>query len=292
MGLSLTSPRFSLRTVEIGEVEQALQEIGHVVLDDVWRLSYLEHLHSCAERAYELLADRLAEAADPTVVRVFSRLRGSEEEEFLLELERSGLLAVLRALVGGDVVINQGHHVVRRQDPALRGGMTFQIPHTDTQLSGSGVHGRTLTVWTPLVDCTDDRRSRLLLLHRRETTEGLFWEQERAGYLYATNPLERERERVEAEYSRIYADRQCYAPPVKLGSIVLFEAHVFHGTYFSADMDQVRYSMDFRLSGTYTPSPKLSPEQISEYLSGVIWRRGAYVGEGVPDAGSHPKPSP
>jgi hypothetical protein len=192
------------------------------------------------------------------VLSGFHGLFGPPDEALLIsEFERSGMIGQLRGVFGADPVLNRDQHAVRRDDP-IRNVMGFVGLHNDYQLGSMGVGG-SLTLWTPFVPCVDERQSRLLMLHLgEEAPVGQF----SLGYEIARrDPLT-----VQAQYEHLFATQRCYAPYVDLGSAILFDSTVYHGTYRPAQADQVRSSMDFRVSPPYTVT---NPD-----LRGVIFRGG------------------
>lgn len=287
---SLKSPRFSLHEANWGDVEWDLDACGHVVLDDVWSVRYLDALCSLARRAFDAAEARFGagESASPSetatylsgctgfdglpppdVDRITRRWRiEALDAEFFSEFARSGLPSLYRHLLGGDFAVGRSERVVRRVDP--RFPLRFAGLHCDGQLgslSSQGLHSqRELTLWTPLVDCSADDVSRLLLLQRGEGFKDLFSDDEKldaAGVPYLPIQLKPHHEPegsadsdhqlalVHRHYERVFQNRHCYAPVVPLGSAILFDADIWHGSYLSPGMFRVRISMDFRAVGEY-----------------------------------------
>src|SRR5262249_54189590 len=75
---------------------------------------------------------------------------------------------------------------------------------------------------------------------------------------------------LDEQFERIYRERRCYAPPVPLGSAVLFEHCILHGSYRTSKMMTPRYSLDCRAVGEYRPGRETAP------FKGVIFRTGIY----------------
>ena len=55
-------------------------------------------------------------------------------------------------------------------------------------------------------------------------------------------------------FERIYAAKRCFAPHVPLGSSILFEHEIVHGSYRHSQMTIPRFSLDFRATGIYRRS--------------------------------------
>jgi hypothetical protein len=143
----------------------------------------------------------------------------------------------------------------------------FSGLHTDGQLhycSERGINSkREFTIWTPLQDCTGDTTPRLLLLHRGDTYCDVFSTQESVtdegnSYLpvqlrpqLAAASLEGVADRLDQMFERLYRSKRCYAPAVPLGSAILFDHNIVHGSYRHRGMVTPRYSLDFRVVGIY-----------------------------------------
>src|SRR5262249_5244731 len=249
MALSLESPRFSLRTAAFADIEKTLNELGHVVLDDAWNPQYLENLQAGAKARFEADDARMnghfgqfpnevveMYLGGHSTLEQIATITGKNFEvldrEFYSEFERTGLPALLRHLLRGHFVLDRSERVVRRTDP--RYPVRFTGLHYDGQLHSCARRGlnsqREFTLWTPLVTCVDDQTPRLLLLHRGDAVD--FAAKEAGGF----DPIQlkprqvRDEEQylakvgsLDEQFERIYRERRCYAPPVPLGSAVLFE---------------------------------------------------------------------
>lgn len=261
MPLSYESPRFNLRTADLTDVKQNLETVGHIIFDGLWNERFLTGLRAFAEDNF---------AATPTRATHYDGTLSPElDREFLLELERSGLPAVLRYLLSGDFVVSRTERVLRRADASVPA--QFSGLHRDGQLrfcSARGINSKgEFTIWTPLLDCTDDLTPRLLLLHRGDEFTNVFSENDSVSdegnsYLpvalrpqLAADGLETVAERLDTMFEKLYAARRCYAPKIPFGSAVMFNHDVVHGSYRRRNMTTPRYSLDFRAVGVYRPSP-------------------------------------
>jgi hypothetical protein len=260
MALYLESPRFDLRAAALSDVETALETIGHAVLDGLWNQPFLTRLRIFAQDNF---------AASPGGATHWDgTLPPALDHEFFLELERTGLPALQRHLMGGDFVVSRTERVIRRADATIPA--QFSGLHRDGQLrycSERGINSkREVTIWTPLQDCSDDGTPRLLLLRRGQNFDDVFSTRETVsdeGNTYlpiglrpqlAATGLEAAADRVDAMFEQLYVAKDCYAPHVPFGSAVIFNHDVVHGSYRHRGMTTPRYSLDFRTVGVYRPS--------------------------------------
>jgi hypothetical protein len=285
MALTIESPRYSLRTASFSDVERTLNELGHVVLDEAWNYRYLEALHARAKSKFEAddalyggrfdqFPDSLIEQylgghtnLDEVVIKQGDRIASvkAADHEFFFEFERSGLPALLRHLLNGNFILGRSERVIRRTDPRFE--VRFTGLHQDGQLrycSSRGINSqKEFTIWTPLQPCVDDDTPRLLLLDRREQ------QLELDSGIHKITLLKQEQIRDESKYlteigwldeqfDRIYSKYQCFAPRIPIGSVVLFEHCVQHGSYRNSKMKTPRYSLDCRAVGEYRKSKENS----------------------------------
>ncbi len=296
MTLSLNSPRFSLRTARFEDVDAALADTGHAVLDDAWNLDFLRNMHDVVTRKYadedRRYAGRLHEMSREEALPYLggaiyfqnlfdlSTREGQIadtllERSFFSEVDRSGLPGLLRHLFShGDFMIGRTEFVLRRYEPRTM-PLCFVMLHDDYQFgvcarAGLASH-RAVTIWTPLQACTDDKISRLLLLHRGEGYKDLFTEKERIA-AHECYGLDRDPSKVDPFFQRIFDRRRCYAPYVPFGSSIVFDHQVIHGTFRLPGMDRPRYSMDFRAVGEYRTTPD------NAFITGRIYRNATYQG--------------
>jgi hypothetical protein len=264
MPLTFDSPRFSIRDAAFPEIESKLDRVGHVVLDGLWNPNFLTRLRNFGEKHFR------DDATGGTHLPDVRGLPGWNDREFFAEIERSGLPAILRHLLRGDVVVSQHERVVRRADATVTG--IFSGLHFDGQLracSDEGINStREFTIWSPLVDCTSEATPRLLLLQRGQNFADVFSAKDQVtdgGIKYLPTQLRPTVEadglngaasQLDAMFERIYAARQCYAPRIPLGSAVLFEHNIIHGSYRKSGMTVPRYSLDFRAVGVYRKTEK------------------------------------
>lgn len=188
------------------------------------------------------------------------------EREFFFEFERSGAPALLRELLGGDFFVGISERVIRRADAAV--ATRFSGLHQDGQLgpcSRAGINSkREFTIWTPLVDCTDEETPRLLLLQRGQTFANVFSEAEHvedrgARFLpIQLRPHEDGKvlndfggDDLDQMFARIYNSTTCFAPRIPLGSAIFFDRDIVHGSYRHSRMRVPRFSLDFRVTGSY-----------------------------------------
>jgi hypothetical protein len=300
MPLSINSPRVDFRTGDFTEVDNALSTIGHVVLDNVWNKNYLSEVYLRSKQRYEKDDARYSGHFDKYhKVAIDSYLGGhldfeqlrhesvsnylkDIEKEFFIEYQRAGLVPLMQLLFSGSFMLGRSERVVRRADPKFPARFTGL--HTDGQLnacSQKGIHSkRELTLWTPLNSVEDDSKPRLLLLDKKETSfldifnpEELI---ENFGVKYLPIQLkpfqiknetaywEKNSDDVKNFYSRLFANKECYAPYLPLGSSILFSKEVIHGTYILNTMEEARYSFDVRMVGEYKVDG--SNAQYSGYL--------------------------
>jgi hypothetical protein len=271
MALTTESPRFSLRSAKLAEIDAAISEIGHAVIDDVWNPSFLSTVHALARKKYEDDDRRyLGHFSDypKAVIDVYlgscnyleSVSNGQDLREiYFSELDRSGLPALLRELLKGDFFVDESERVIRRTDP--RFPLRFIGLHKDGQVgpcSRAGINSkRELTIWTPLQDCTDDDTPRLLLLHRGDDIYDLMSADELAPVVLHADVQKFETSSgslADGAFDRIYEARRCYAPKVPLGSCIIFEHDIVHGAFRTSKMQTPRYSLDFRIVGRYRPT--------------------------------------
>jgi hypothetical protein len=260
MALCFDSPRFNLRDAPLADIEQSINDVGHVVLDGLWNRQFLGRLHDFAVTNFATSSKR--------ATHFDGVLPPDHDREFFTEFERSGLPALLRHLLSGDFVVSQTERVVRRADATVPA--QFSGLHMDGQLrycSDRGIHSkREFTIWTALQDCARDDTPRLLLLHRGDTFADVFSSQEAVAdegnsYLpielrpqMEAAGLERAADRLDQMFDRLYEAKRCYAPPIPFGSAVLFEHNIVHGSYRRRNMVTPRYSLDFRVVGVYRPA--------------------------------------
>ena len=257
MALSFDSPRFNLREASLAEIEQSINDVGHVVLDGLWNHKFLSRLHDFAVTNFTTSSER--------ATHFDGVLPADLDREFFTEFERSGLPALVRHLLSGDFVVSQTERVVRRADATVPA--QFSGLHMDGQLrycSDRGIHSkREFTIWTALQDCTGDDTPRLLLLQRGDTFADVFSSQEAVadeGNTYfpielrpqmEAAGLEAAADRLDQMFERLYEAKRCYAPPIPFGSAVLFEHNIVHGSYRRRNMVMPRHSLDFRVVGVY-----------------------------------------
>ena len=168
------------------------------------------------------------------------------------------------------------------------------------QLSTSAYRtNRELTLWTPLVSCAKDNVQRLLLLHRGEDLKGIF---QRSDHIVTRDvsylPIRlrpdaiREEKKfshlipvIQEQFQRLYSAKSFYSPHVPLGSCILFDSDIWHGTYLEKNMSEARYSLDFRAVGEYRI------DDASKAHTGRIYRlKGAqhFVDEECPPSNHQP----
>jgi hypothetical protein len=304
MALTTESTRYSLRTASLSDVECTLDEIGHVVLDEVWNYRYLETLRARAKSKFErddALYDGRFDQFPASLVEQYLGGHTNLDEitlgpaqgdgpasikaadrEFFFEFERSGLPALLRQLLNGNFVLGRSERVIRRTDPRFE--VRFTGLHQDGQLrfcSSRGINNnREFTIWTPLQPCLDDDTPRLLLLHRREQ------QLEIDGDIHKVTLLKQQQVRdertyvteigsIDDQFNQIYRKYQCFAPRIPIGSVVLFEHCVQHGSYRTSTMKTPRYSLDCRVVGEYRKSKE------NAGYNGVIFSSASYPSQTV-----------
>ena len=127
-----------------------------------------------------------------------------------------------------------------------------------------------LTVWTPLSNCTDKKTPRLLLLdqkHSQTEIEKLLEENENVNlkknnlgnFFVFIKPYQIKeeldlnliRKLTFKKFKKIYESKKCFAPYIPLGSSIVFKNNVLHGSFITKEMKNVRYSMDFRVCGDF-----------------------------------------
>jgi len=261
MPLTLDSPRFSARDVDAAAIEDAIDRVGHVVIDDLWDVFFLLKLHDFAARHFQ------SEQTGSTHLPDVRGMAGWDENEFFDRIRKSSLPGVLRHMQRGDFVVSESERVIRRANAAVT--TLFSGLHADGQLrccSDEGIRSkREFTIWTPLVDCTGEDTPRLLLLHRDQHFYGVFSTDEQISdegipyFPLQLRPVLHSKglqadgaaQQLDRMFERLYDARQCYAPHVPLGSAVLFEHNIVHGSYRHSGMTRPRYSMDFRAVGEY-----------------------------------------
>lgn len=188
------SPRFDLQLATYIEIETALSDVGHCVLEGVFNEEYIAKLRSGVERYYknqdELFSKNLSGLSLADIDRHISsfdgfhniadaiddisnmwggsRRRKRHLRTFLNNVKRSRIVSVFQYLFGDEFVVFQSEHCVRRLDPAYP--LRFNGVHCDGQLGAASSKGintqRELTVWAPLQHVMDDNCSRLLLFKR------------------------------------------------------------------------------------------------------------------------------
>jgi hypothetical protein len=298
MPLTTESPRFSLRAADFADVARAIDTVGHAVLDDVWNPHYLSALHERAKTAFETDDDRFMGKFDefpPTLIEQYlgghsnldslSLAAGLDpvscDSEFFLEMERTGLPALLRHFHGCDVVVGRSERVVRRADPRFR--VRFTGLHHDGQLGPCSRNGiaskREFTIWTPLQPCIDEDTPRLLLIHRDDGVPVPEIEADpEVGHpiLLKLKQVRNEDEYLHSVgsfdemFEHVYRNARCYAPHIPIGSAILFEHVVYHSTYLTSAMKTPRYSLDVRSVGEYRRAKE------NRTYDGVIYRSGAF----------------
>ncbi|MGH6967670.1 MAG: hypothetical protein ACREEN_01005 [Stellaceae bacterium] len=261
MALSFDSPRFSLRTADFCEIDSAIENVGHAVLEDVWNPLFIAAMLAAAKQKYagddayysEKL-DKLPLGKKGTYLQGVTNLPSDFHDTFDRELERSGITALLRQLFHGSFVIDRSERAIRRVDPAMP--VMFTGLHHDHQLepciaAGKRSH-RAVTMWTPLHACLDDLTPRLLLLRKGQTLSDGFAPAIRLGgslgYMDANSA------QFSTAFDRIYEAFDCFAPRVPSGGMIIFDHRVVHGTYRTPPMTTTRYSIDCRAVGEYRVS--------------------------------------
>jgi hypothetical protein len=274
MAVSLESPRFSLRSASFGDIEAALATVGHAVLDDVWNPLFLAEAREAALRAFAAPAQQ--DVGYVAFTELFPGPIKDAHDRLFRELERSGLPALLKHLLAGDVVVDHNNIFVRRADvaPPIR----FTGLHRDGQLqklARSGINSTgEFTTWTPIVDCTSDDLPRLLLLHRDEQFNlSMFEGTDRvdgAFHPIQLRPRDMAAEAArgeeiaaatERQFDRLFEQHRCYAPHVPVGSVVIFVHSVTHGSYIRRSMTHTRLSFDFRTVGVYAVEAETPPNR-------------------------------
>jgi hypothetical protein len=279
MPLTTESPRFSLRVAAFDDIEKAIGSVGHVVLDDVWNSNYIRTLYGRAKATWQANDERFIGKFDQfAAVLIEQYLSGhtdldslsstagldctAGDNEFFVELERSGLPALLRRLHRCDIVFGRSERVFRRADP--RFPIRFTGLHHDGQLGPCSRNGLAskleFTIWTPLQPCADEDTPRLLLIHREDELSL----PEAKTQPEITHPLLLKPRQVRDEeqylasigsiddmFEHVYRNARCYAPHLPMGSAILFDHRVFHATYRTSRMKTPRYSVDFRSVGEY-----------------------------------------
>src|SRR6185312_14076547 len=77
---------------------------------------------------------------------------------------------------------------------------------------------------------------------------------------------------IDDQFERIYRAHRCFAPLVPMGSIILFEHCVLHGSYRTSKMTTPRYSLDCRATSEYLPTKE------NASYGGVVFRATTYPG--------------
>jgi hypothetical protein len=285
MGFTTESPRFSLRAADFSRVRSALQEVGHVVLEEVWNDRFLVDLRRLAEEKFvaddKLYNGKLDQYPKDVVMtylggatELFSLFKSQDEgwrkdRDFFSEVSRSGLPALFQYLCLGDFVVGRAERVIRRTDPKFP--MRFTGLHYDFQCEEIAKHGMrsnsAFTVWTPLQDCSRDDTPRLLLLKLGERVDDATSPALKLG-AYATHSLNSPA--IDTLFEQIYASNSCYAPYIPLGSVILFDYRVVHASYRTEKMHVPRYSLDFRVVGEYIPGSATSS------FNGRIYRENEF----------------
>jgi hypothetical protein len=301
MALTVDSPRFSLRTDLFDGLHSALREIGHVVLDAVWSQRFLVELHRLAKQKFETDDARYADTLDqqPEDVRqcylggvtdIYSlfddRAQGAaKDSEFFSEVTRSGLPVLFHHLFGGDFVVGRAERQIRRINPKFPIRFTgFHYDHQCEPIAARGIRGRgAFTVWSPLQDCSRDDTPRLLLLKIGQRVDDHVPEALKLGSFEKLENQAISGKTIDSLFEPIYAERQCYAPRIPLGSCILFDHRVVHCSYRTADMTITRYSLDFRVVGEYLP------DETTRSFAGVIYRNAEFPPPPAPSVLSRAK---
>lgn len=274
MSLTTKSPRFSLRTAPFDEIERAIADVGHVVLDDAWNPAFLDRLLAAAKGRVTAEAATLFDLFD-------ARDDGKAcDREFYSEFRRAGFPALLEFLFDGDFVLQRNERVIRFVDPQQP--VKFTGLHNDHQLENcfnAGIKSkRGVTIWTPLQPCTDDRISRLLLLHRgddyHDAPPQIYLHKDETK-TYGPDRSGLESADLDAMFRRVYESKTCYAPYIPLGSSIIFDSDTVHASYRTAGMTERRYSIDCRAVGEY------KVDASNGHFNGVIFRAADFPGPSV-----------
>lgn len=290
------SLRVDLRRADPLAVERAIDDVGHVVLDGCLEPQFLSRLRDLAELRFvaedrkfgrgfdgahqaevdgylagvSSLESLAAERSDPNAGEKAAQM----DKLFYGNFSKSGLPRLFQHLFRGKFFVARNERVIRRVDPAYP--LRFAGLHCDGQLHHLSTQGirskREFTLWTPLQDCADDRIPRLLLMHRGDNYTDVLTEKdvrriEGTDYFpIQLRPYQVRGEKeliekdlpgdIEAMFDRIFSGTRCYAPFVPLGSSVLFDHNIWHGSYFRRSMTRPRYSLDFRTVGEFARSEK------------------------------------
>jgi hypothetical protein len=267
MPLSFDSPRFSLRTADFAEIDRAIADVGHAVVTDVWNRYFLAEAASTAAKSFAIDDSNVSLLAangqiGSYIGGVTGRFGVGSDETFFLELERTGLISLLRILLKSDPIIDFSERATRRVDPNVPARFTGL--HRDHQLDGKAARGlaskRALTLWTPLCDCLDEDTPRLVLLHCDDVLEQRSPREVMLSGLHDPKLADRaSAAELDAMFDSIYAETRCYAPHVPLGGLIAFDNRTVHGSYRRAGMRKVRYSFDIRAHGMYSQIKNDSP---------------------------------
>lgn len=286
MPLNIEGLRFDLRNSTTQEIADALHENGHVVIDNVWNKHYLQKLYNFTSERYNSDDKKYEGNFDKYPNTTIDSYLGNHldfeqlchqaggydaniESMLFEEFEKTGLQSIFRALLKGPFFFGRSERVVRRADPKFK--LRFTGLHADGQLgacSNEGINSKDeYTLWTPLVDCTDDLTPRLLLLHKEEKIFNDLFENELINKgdssqhsLVQLRPyqiidekkfLEKNQEEIYKSFEKLFIHKQCFAPYVPLGSVVIFDRKVVHGTYINKLMNKPRYSLDCRFTGVF-----------------------------------------
>ena len=281
------SPRFCCHPDNFKSIADALKNVGHVVVEDLFSTTsltyckkYLKHLFETKDADYQ--NGKMNEAERKiyfeSTYSFIDQAAQSYCEAYLSMLQRSHLLDVFHYLLKGDVAAAYGP-VLRRVDPKY--SLRHVGLHKDGLLTEYTQHAYQsndeYTLWTPLSDIDVETSTVLFLSNKYQfpnnTAPG---EAADTVILYNTltqqpldiTPLflhnlpkknfskEEEQEANHRYYNALNhliteAGDNLYAPTLKLGSAIIFDQHVVHGSFFHTGLKKTRYSIDIRLIGDF-----------------------------------------
>jgi hypothetical protein len=286
MKLTFDSPRFDYRNSNSSDIEKVIKQVGHVVLDNVWNKKYVEKLKQWTSERYLNDDKKYQDNLQKTQKSVIDSYLGNHldfqqlcyqndgsvknlEEELIEEFEKTGLPSLFKKMLKGSFMLGISDRVVRRADPKFK--IRFTGLHSDGQLRACSREGLNstdeYTLWTPLVDCVDDLTPRLLMLHKDEKKFNDLFEEEildkgggsphslvqlRPFQIYdEDNFISKYQAEIFKSFRKIYEHKKCFAPYVPVGSVIIFDCNVIHGTYITEKMNKPRYSLDCRFTGIF-----------------------------------------
>lgn len=247
------SPRFSLARDEFPAIQEALDKVGHVVLENCFSSCDIDELREYGKALFDDYDNEWRAGNIPkknlNTYYQSSRTIGALNDQLFIEMVyRSRLRKLMVFLYGGSATMFLDDRVVRRMHP--QHPMRIVAYHTDFQILPFSENS--YTTWMPLTELGPDTYNLALFdvnSPAAEMVEELgikindIVECDDTPEVTAARAAD-----FKARHDKLFETHldHIYLPMLEVGDVLMFSRYTMHGTHVNSNATRERLSVDFR----------------------------------------------